>query len=96
MYHNFIGVNINKNDFHVAVYGTKSIKIFDNNQHGFNELLQALKAELYGGLVALETTGDHEIKLIEFLQAAKISVHRANTRMVKLWQQWLGQNPKVN
>ncbi len=83
MYHNFVGVDISKNDFHVAIYGNKVTQSFDNNTEGFNKFFATYSNELSNGFVVLETTGGHEAKLINYLQENKIAVHRANTRIVK-------------
>jgi transposase len=83
VYHNFIGIDISKNDFYVAIHGDKAAQPYANNHIGFNELFKIHTDELVNGLVVLETTGGYEAKLIEFLQSNKVAVHRANTRIVK-------------
>lgn len=83
MYHNFIGADISKSDFHVGVHGMKITQSFDNNKVGFNKFFKTYKLELSNSLVVLETTGGYESQLIEFLQNKKIALHRANTCRVK-------------
>jgi transposase len=83
LYHNFIGIDISKADFHVGLHGSKETKSFDNIKSGFSQFFKTYKKELSNGLVVLETNGGYETLLIEFLQHKKIAVHRANTRIVK-------------
>lgn len=83
MYHTFIGIDISKNDFYVAIHGVKDTQCIDNNLNGFNQFYKTYKKQLSQTLVVLETTGGYEHSLVEFLQSKKIAVHRANTRIVK-------------
>lgn len=83
MYHNFIGIDISKADFYVAIHGTKKVSVFTNDEAGFKQFNQAYEQQLPVALVVLETTGGYENNLIKFLQKSQIAVHRANTRIVK-------------
>lgn len=83
MYHNFIGIDVSKLDFHVAVHGSNTTKSFTNDKKGFSQFQHEYKKSLTQAFVVLETTGGYEMKLIEFIQTKKIAVHRANTRIVK-------------
>lgn len=83
LYHNYIGIDISKYDFHVAVHGSKLTESFSNDKEGFKEFYTKYKEHLTQALVVLEVTGGHEIVLIDFLQKKDVAVHRANTRIVK-------------
>jgi transposase len=83
VYHNFIGIDISKCEFHMAVYGNSKVTQFDNSEKGFEEFVNTNNQILNNGLVALEATGGYESSLLEYLQKNNIAVHRANTRVVK-------------
>lgn len=83
MYHNFIGIDISKNDFHVAVYGNNKVVIFENTPNGFKDFIRTNNQDLANSLVVLEATGGYEAALVKYLQDNQIAVHRANTRVVK-------------
>lgn len=83
MYQHFIGIDISKNDFSVALHGESSVNIFSNDLSGFTKLLSSYQPYFKQGLVVLETTGGYELSLTSFLQELNYSVHRANTRKVK-------------
>lgn len=83
MYQNFIGIDISKNDFAVAIYGNKDTMFFSNNEKGFTEFFKTYKQVLSNSLITLETTGGYECELLRFVKAKQISAHRANTRKVK-------------
>ena len=83
MYHKYIGIDIGKSSFFVAIHGQKDVNSYSNNRQGFSEFYKAHKNSLENGLVVLETTGGYEMALIRYLQKRKHAVHRANTRKVK-------------
>ncbi|MEY8701967.1 IS110 family transposase, partial [Francisella philomiragia] len=60
MYHNFIGIDISKNDFVVAVHGNKKAFKYLNNSEGFDELLEKHPILKDNSFVVLETTGGYE------------------------------------
>jgi transposase len=90
MYQFFIGIDISKYDFVVAVYGEKSINTFSNSKDGFESFCQKYQSYLQNGLIILETTGGYELPLIRFLQTFSYQIHRANTRKVKHFIRSLG------
>lgn len=77
MYHNFIGIDISKNDFVVAVHGNKKTFKYLNNSEGFDELLEKHPILKDNSFVVLETTGGYEKALLGYLLSHKIAVHRA-------------------
>jgi transposase len=83
MYHFFIGIDISKNSFSVALHNEKKATHYSNSSTGFNDFCKDFERFLPTSLIVLETTGGYEIELIDFLQANGYSVHRANTRKVK-------------
>ncbi|AEB26976.1 hypothetical protein FNFX1_1555 [Francisella cf. novicida Fx1] len=91
MYHNFIGIDISKNDFVIAVHRNKKAFKYLNNPKGFNELLKEHPILKNNSFVVLETTGGYEKALLDYLLSHKIAVHRANTRVVKYFIRSTGQ-----
>jgi transposase len=83
VYHNFVGIDISKNEFHVAIYGNSKVTQFDNTLAGFKAFKKANLQILSNALVVLEATGGYEAALVKYLQDSQIAVHRANTRIVK-------------
>jgi len=83
MYHSFIGIDIGKEEFFVAVHGRKKVVSFPNNKEGFTQFTTQFEKELHASLTVLETTGGYEMALIRHLQSGGYDVHRANTRKVK-------------
>lgn len=83
MYQNFIGIDISKVDFVVAVHGKSEVKSFANTREGFEEFVISYKDELSDSLSILETTGGYELGLARYLKGKGMKVHRANTRKVK-------------
>ncbi|APC91943.1 MULTISPECIES: IS110 family transposase [Francisella] len=91
MYHNFIGIDISKNDFVVAIHGKKKTFKYLNNLTGFDEFLSDHPILKDKSFVVVETTGGYEKALLEYLITKNIVVHRANTRIVKHFIRSTGQ-----
>jgi transposase len=83
VYHKFIGIDIGKYDFYVAIYDNNKATKYCNSSAGFSKMYTDLSTELEQALVVLETTGGYETKLIDYFLSQGISVHRADTRKVK-------------
>lgn len=83
MYQNYIGIDIGKDEFFVAVHGQPKVTSYPNNEAGFTQLCDEHKQSLESSLVVLETTGGYELALVKYLQNNNHMVHRANTRKVK-------------
>lgn len=96
MYQFFIGIDISKHDFAVAIKGSKKTEKFENNLSGFKKLFSAYQDKLISGLTVLETTGGYELGLIDFLLGKNCSVHRADTRKVKYFIKSLGTHAKTD
>lgn len=76
-YKYFIGIDISKDWFDVAVF-EKAAKPqrFSNSGEGFAAFSAALAAELPDALIVLEATGAYETDLLAHLCAAHVAVHR--------------------
>lgn len=95
-YKNFIGIDIGKYEFVVAVHGRKSVKEYENTPCGINDFLNEFKHELSGGLCVLEPTGGYEIRLLLALCDSHYAVHRAHTRKVKNFIRSFGNEAKTD
>lgn len=95
-YHNFIGIDIGKFNFAVAVYNNKETREFENNPEGIVKFFEYYKSKLRESLCVLETTGGYEIELLVALCNNNISVHRASTRKVKNFIRSFGNEAKTD
>lgn len=91
MYQTFIGIDIGKKSFYVALYGQNTVTQYANTPSGFIDFYTAYKEHLNHALIVLETTGGYEMDLIRFLLKKHCFVHRANTRNVKHFIRSYGQ-----
>jgi len=95
-YHNFIGIDIGKFNFVVAVHAQKNIQEYENNLTGINQFLEDYSNILKNGLTIIETTGGYELELLYTLCSNKIAVHRANTSKVKSFIRSYGNSAKTD
>lgn len=96
MYQYFIGIDISKDNFVVAQHGQNIIQSFDNTLEGFQDFYKSFESVLSKSLVVLETTGGHEMALIQYLIAQRVVIHRANARTVKYFIRSLGREAKTD
>lgn len=96
LYQNFIGIDIGKFNFVVAVYGNKTTKEYKNNSSDIGEFIEEYKESLSNSLVVLEATGGYEMLLLIAIYNQKIAVHRANTRKVKSFIRSYGNDAKTD
>lgn len=96
LYNNFIGLDIGKFNFVVAIYGNKETKEYTNDSNGITEFMKDFKQELANSLCILETTGGYEMPLLLNLCAKDVAVHRANTRKVKNFIRSFGNGAKTD
>lgn len=82
-YNNFIGIDMGKFSFTVAVHRSQSVQEYENSFQGIHRFINDYKQNLTGGLCVLETTGGYELELLLTLCDHGYAVHRANTRLVK-------------
>ena len=95
-YTNFIGIDIGKFNFVIAVYGSNTTSEYENSNSGIKLFLKNYKDKLKNSLSILETTGGYEAGLIKTLHMKKYAVHRANTRKVKNFIISHGNNAKTD
>jgi transposase len=96
LYTNFVGVDIGKFSFVVAIHGHKQVKEYNNDPSGITSFIKDYHKYLSKGLCILETTGGYEMRLVLTLCEAGYSVHRANTRKVKHFIRSLGNSAKTD
>lgn len=96
MIHNFVGIDISKNDFVVACYNKKTTNEYKNSTEGINEFIEEYQCVLQESLSILETTGGYEAELLYSLCQHGFRVHRANTRKVKNFIRSLGNAAKTD
>lgn len=95
-YNNFIGIDIGKFNFVVAVYGQKSFKQYENTPSGIDKFMNEYEKVLPGALCVLEPTGGYELRLLLALCEQNFTVHRAHTRHVKNFIRSLGNGAKTD
>lgn len=95
-YNNFIGIDIGKFTFVVAVHGEKESKEYDNTHLGIKQFIKDHKKLLPTSLCILESTGGYEMTLLLTLCEQGISVHKANTRKVKNFIRSYGNAAKTD
>jgi transposase len=83
LYNNFIGIDMGKFTFVVALYGEKTTKEYANTLEGIKEFLKDYEEILATTFCVLETTGGYERDLLLALCANQCAAHRADTRKVK-------------
>lgn len=96
LYNNFIGIDIGKYSFVVAVHGAKSVKEYDNDSKGINQFLKDNKKILPQALCILEPTGGYEMRLLMTLCDQNYFVHRAHTRNIKNFIRSYGNDAKTD
>lgn len=95
-YHNFIGIDIGKFNFVVAVYNNKQTQEFENNPEGIARFFEHYNSIISESLCVLETTGGYEIELLMILCSNNVPVHRASTRKVKNFIRSFGNDAKTD
>jgi transposase len=95
-YNNFVGIDIGKLTFVVALYGNKKIREYENNPEGIEHFIRDYRSILSKGLSVLETTGGYEMRLLLTLCDKGFAVHRAHTRKVKNFIRSFGNGAKTD
>lgn len=95
-YNNFIGIDIGKFNFVVAVHGKKSVKEYENTSSGIEQFMKDFRKELPQALCVLEPTGGYEMRLLFSLCEKEFTVHRAHTRKVKNFIRSFGNEAKTD
>lgn len=96
IYHDFIGIDIGKSEVVVNLYGEKNSHTFKNTPEGFQDFFKNFLSGIQAPWVLLEATGGYEQLFLQRLLELKITVHRANTRLVKPFIHSLGQKAKTD
>jgi len=96
LYNNFIGLDIGKLNFVVAVNGEKETKEYNNSTRGIKEFIKDYKNIFGQSLCILENTGGYELELLYTLCGQKIAVHRADARKVKNFIRSYGNSAKTD
>lgn len=95
-YQNFIGIDIGKFSFVVALLDRKTTSEYQNSAAGIAEFIDEYKDILPNALTVLETTGGYELDLLYTLCEYSFDVHRADTRKVKYFIRSLGSEVKTD
>jgi transposase len=96
-YIHFIGIDVSKNWFDVALEGSAAKPTrFQNSEAGFAAFSTQFGAELPEALIVCEATGGYEMALLRFLITQYYHVHRARPLMVKNFIRSLSQKAKTD
>lgn len=95
-YQSFLGIDIGKFNFVVAVYGQQNTQEYQNTENGIEQFIIDHKVILTNTLVIVETTGGYELNLLYALYQLKYAVHRADSCKVKRFIQSLGNTAKTD
>lgn len=95
-YNNFMGIDMGKFNFFVAIHGQKVVKEYENTATGIAQFLQDFHSKLPHTFIVLEPTGGYELNLLLMLCEAGFAVHRAHTRKVKHFIRSLGNLAKTD
>jgi transposase len=93
-YKSFVGVDIGKSFFDVAIIGNSKCYRYPNTKAGFIKCFK--EHDLTQALVVVEATGGYEKLLMMFLLSKSIAVHQANPRKVKLFIRSFGTHAKTD
>jgi len=95
-YQNYIGIDIGKFNFVVAVYNRSVTKEYENTADGIAKFLNDYKAILSNSLIVMEPTGGYETELLYILCDRNYATHRADTRKVKKFIESYGNGAKTD
>ncbi len=96
LYSSFIGMDIGKFNFVVALHGEKITKEYPNSAEGIKDFLKDYEEILPTAFCVVETTGGHEKILLLALRSNRYAVHRADTRKVKNFIHSYGKKAKTD
>lgn len=91
----FVGVDVSKAKFDVAVTGSTVVRTFEASPEGWQQLLELLQP-LDVELVCLEATGCYHRELVKFLQAYNYAVAVVNPRQVRDFAKALNRTAKTD
>ncbi|WP_316354632.1 hypothetical protein [Candidatus Trichorickettsia mobilis] len=64
LYNNFVGIDISKKDFVVAIYGMTKTMTYENHIIGWQNFVEENKTILSTAFVVIETTDGYEIGVL--------------------------------
>lgn len=96
LYTNFLGIDIGKFSFVVAIYGSKTTAEYENSPSGIALFIEEHADILPHSLCVLETTGGYELQVLYSLIAQGFKVHRGDTRKVKSFIRSFGSAAKTD
>lgn len=95
-YNNFVGIDIGKFTFAVAVHSSKNVKFYENTSSGIGQFVSDFEQLLPNALCILEPTGGYERRVMNALLGKGICLHRANTRKIKNFIRSFGNEAKTD
>lgn len=75
----FIGIDVSKDTFHVALHNSPKTEQFPNNSKGFSQFLSSIEHPINQYFITLEATGGYETNLLLFLCQQGFATHRLST-----------------
>lgn len=96
LYTNFLGIDISKDSFFVAVHGQNKMNQYKNNIAGIAKFVVEYRQILQDSLSIIEPTGGYELLLIDSLIDHGFKVHRVHTRKVKSFIRSFGNEAKTD
>jgi transposase len=91
----YVGIDIAKHGFDLAVEPKQKIQHFDNDAQGIGQCCKRLQ-QLQPKLVVMEPTGGYEVALMTQLQAADLPVAKVNARKIRDFARASGQLAKTD
>jgi transposase len=95
-YHNFVGIDISKNDFYVAFHQDPRCFVYPNTKAGMTKFCGEHSEKLKSSLIVLENTGGYEYEVLSYLCSQNLKVHRADARKVKNFIRSFGRRAKTD
>lgn len=96
VYTNFLGIDIGKFNFVVAIHGNKTTTEYENSSIGITKFIEDNRHILQSSLAIIEATGGYELELVYSLIALDYKVHRADSRKVKNFIRSFGNIAKTD
>lgn len=96
VYTNFLGIDIGKFNFVVAIHGNKTTSEYENSSIGIAKFIEDNSSILENSLAIIEATGGYELELVYSLVASNYKVHRADSRKVKNFIRSFGNVAKTD
>ena len=95
-YQQYVGIDIAKAKFDVALHGQPTVQTFNNNADGHHQFFGWLESLDGQTLVVLESTGGYERELLRELMLRQCAVSRVNPKRVRDFAGAIGQIAKTD